>query len=102
MHEVRELDRIADEEDRPVDADHVPVALLGVELDGEATRVARLLRRSAIAHHGREAYKDRSLGARREHLRAGQRTDVGGGNELTEEARAARVDDALRDALPIE
>ncbi len=44
VDEVRELDRVTDEEDAQVVADQVPVAVLGVELDREAARVARRLR----------------------------------------------------------
>src|SRR5699024_9146109 len=39
VDEVRELDGVADEEDRRVVADHVVVALVGVELQGESARV---------------------------------------------------------------
>ena len=45
VDEVRELLRVADEEDRRVVADEVVVALLGVELDREAARVALRCRR---------------------------------------------------------
>ena len=40
VNEVLELLRVAHEEDRRVVADHVVVALFGVELEGEAARVA--------------------------------------------------------------
>ena len=43
VDEVGELDRVADEEDAEVVADQIPVAVLGVELDREAARVARRL-----------------------------------------------------------
>ncbi len=39
VDEVAELDRVAHEEDRRVVTDHVVVAVLGVELEGEASRV---------------------------------------------------------------
>ena len=45
VNHVRELDRVADEEDRQVVADQIPVAVLGVELDGESARVAQRLGR---------------------------------------------------------
>ena len=45
VDEVGELDGVADEEDLEVVADEIPVAVLGVELDGEAARVAQRLRR---------------------------------------------------------
>ena len=53
--EVGELQRVAEEEDRGVVADDVPVALLGVELHGEAADVALGVGRAALAGDGREA-----------------------------------------------
>ena len=40
VNDVGKLDRILDEEDRDVVADEVPVAFLGIELDGKAAHVA--------------------------------------------------------------
>lgn len=41
MDQVGELDCILDEEHRNIIANHIPVAFLGVELDGKAAYVAR-------------------------------------------------------------
>src|SRR4029450_1594393 len=43
--ETRELVSVTDEEDRRVVANHVPVALLGVDLEREAAHVALGIRR---------------------------------------------------------
>ena len=59
VDQVGELDRVLDEEDRDVVADEVPVALLGVELDGEAAHVARQVGRALVAGDGREADEGR-------------------------------------------
>jgi hypothetical protein len=60
---VGELDGVPDEEHREVVADQqVPVAVLGVELHGEAARVAGGLRRIPPADHRREP--DGDVGAR--------------------------------------
>ena len=40
VDEAREQDRVPDEEDGRVVADQVPVTLLRVELEGEASRVS--------------------------------------------------------------
>ena len=64
VHKIRELDRVSDEEDRLVDADQIPIALIGIEFDGEPTRIARGLGRTPVAHHGRETNEDRRLLAR--------------------------------------
>src|SRR5260370_35303978 len=55
MVEVREPQRVAEEEDRRVVADDVPVALLGIELEGGAADVAFRIGRAALAGDGREA-----------------------------------------------
>ena len=108
VDDVRELDRVADEEDRQVVADQIPVAVLGVELHREAARIARRLRRVAAADHGREADGERRLLARLlEQLGAGVLggrlvADLAGRLELAVADEAARVDDALGDALAVE
>ena len=100
---VRELDRVLDEEHRDVVADEVPVALLGVELHGEAADVAGEVGRALVAGDGGEA--DEGLGplpGAGEQVGAG---DVGErlvGLEVAVDAEAAGVDDALRDALVVE
>jgi hypothetical protein len=55
--QVREFQRVAQEEHRRVVAHQVPVALLGVELDGEAADVALGIGRAALAGHGGEAHE---------------------------------------------
>ena len=57
MDEIGELDRVLDEEHRDVVADEIPVAFLGVELDGEAAHVARRVHRAGPARHRREAHE---------------------------------------------
>ena len=59
VDEVLELRRVADEEDRRVVADQVVVALLGVELQREAARVADGVGEALLAGHGREAREHR-------------------------------------------
>lgn len=51
----RELGRVSDEEDWGVVEHPVPVALLGVELDGKATRITSAVGRALLSTHGREA-----------------------------------------------
>ena len=59
--EVRELERIAQEEDRRVVAHQVPVAFLGVELHGKAADVALGIGRAALSGHGGEADEEIGL-----------------------------------------
>ena len=73
VDEVGKLDGVLDEEHRDVVADEVPVAFLGVELDGKAAHVAREVERSFAAGDGREA--NEGLG-----LFANALEDVGAGD----------------------
>lgn len=48
---IRELDCVLDEEDWDVVANNVPVALLGVELDGKATDVSHCVGAATASKH---------------------------------------------------
>ncbi len=100
--EVRELDRVLDEEDRRVVADQVVVALFGVELQREAARVAPGVRAALLAGDGGEAREDLGLLARLQEVGAGVAADVLGDHEFAERARALGVHHALRHALAVE
>jgi hypothetical protein len=58
VDKVWELHRVLDEEDWGVVANHVVVALFGVELDGESTWVAVAVVGTALAGDGRESEED--------------------------------------------
>ena len=76
-YHVGEDHAVADEEDGDVVADEVKVALPGVELDGEASRVPQGLRRAALVDHGAEPDDDGGLGAGgAQEVGAGQVADV--------------------------
>src|SRR3954453_16691424 len=107
VDEVRELDRVPDEEDAEVVPDEIPVAVLGVELHREAARVAQALGGVAAAGDGREAQGDVAGLAGLEDLRPGVLGDVlitprAVGLEGAEGGEAASVDHALGDALAVE
>ena len=59
MHQVRKLDRILNEEHRHVVAHNVPVALIGIKLDGKPAHVARGVFRAAFAGHGGKSHEHR-------------------------------------------
>ena len=104
VDEVLELRRVADEEDRRVVADQVVVALLGVELQREAARVAHGVGEALLAGHGREAGEHRRCACRPATGSAALvnwRHVVG---HLEEAVRAAAlgVHDALGHALAVE
>ena len=52
MVEVGELERITQKEDRRVVSDQVPVAFLGIKLDGEASDIALGICCAALARNG--------------------------------------------------
>ena len=104
VDEVGELQRVTDEEDRGVVAGEVPVALGGVELDGETTGVTHRVRRPLGAGDGGEANENLGLlTGHREHVHPGPASHLGVGDR----ERAIRpgthgVHDPLGDALPVE
>jgi hypothetical protein len=108
MNHVGKLDGVADEEDREIVADEIPVPVLGVELHREATRIAGDLGGIAPTDHSREPDRERRLLAGLlEQLRArvprGRRVaDLARHLEFAIADEAAGVDDALGDALSIE
>ena len=102
VDQVRELDAVADEEHRDVVADEIEVALRRVELRGEAADVAHRVGRAARPEHGREPREHRRADARLQERRAGDRLGRAVGLEHAVRGGAARVDDALGDALVVE
>jgi hypothetical protein len=103
VHQVRELDRVLDEEHRDVVADEVEVALLGVELGREAADVADGVGRAAEADDGGEPHEHRRLPSHlTEEVRAGDVVERIGALEDAVGAGATRVHDAFGDALVVE
>jgi hypothetical protein len=103
MDEVRELRGVADEEDRRVIPDQVVVALLGVELQREAARVAHGVGRAQLAGHGGEAREDVGpLALRAQERGARPLGDILGDLEEAVRAVPAGVHHALRDSLAVE
>src|SRR5450830_129364 len=103
VDQVGELHRVLDEEDGDVVADQVPVAFVGIELDGETAHVARRVGRTAFACDGGEAHEHgRLLTWGGEDIGAGQRGQVLVAFEIAVGGRAARMHDAFGDALMVE
>ena len=103
VDEVRELDRVLDEEHRDVVPDQVPVALPGVELGGEAAHVPGQVRGALVARHRGEPDEHRraqpGLGERVGPGDVGQRLVV---LEVPVRPVAAGMDHPLGDPLVIE
>src|SRR5688572_11114639 len=103
VHQIRELHRILDEEDRHVVADQIPVTLIGIELDGESTYVAGRVLRSTLTGNGRktdEYRRDFASGVEQRGARIALERAIR--LEETMRTRATRVNNALGDALVIE
>lgn len=100
MNKHGELARIADEEDGRVVEDPVMVALVGVELDGEATGIAGGIWGTLLAADGGEAGDAVCLFAdSAEHVHAGEVGDIVGYFEGSVGAGSFGVDDTLGDTL---
>jgi len=103
VDEVGELQRVADEEDRGVVPHEVVVALLGVELDREAARVALGVGRALFAPHRGEASDDlRALAHRGQEFGTRVAGHVVGYLEVTVGPGPLGVDHPLRDAFAVE
>ena len=103
MDEVGEFDGILDEENRNVVADQVPVAFLGVKLDGKTAYVTRGIDRTGTACDGRYTGKHRCLLTHLgEYLGGGVLLQRGGQLEKSMHARPPRMNDPLRNSLVIE
>src|SRR5690606_41591021 len=98
---VGELDRIADEEGRGVVAHQIPVAVFGVELGGETTRVAQGFRAVVAVNHGGEAHEYRGGLAFTEQADHGQVRQVGRGGEFALGAGTTGLDYGLPNASPV-
>ena len=104
VDEVRELQRIPDEEDRRVVPGEVPVALGRVELHREASGIPHRVGAPLGPGHGGEADEDLGLlAALRHHVHAGVPADgVVGDGERAVGPGADGVDDPFGDALAVE
>lgn len=92
-----------DEEDWDVVSDEIPVSLIRIELDGEASHVSHGVGAAPATLHRRKPYKDRGV-SRRVRQEAGMRHVRGAlvEGEVTESTCSACMDDALGDTLMIE
>src|SRR5580700_8902626 len=102
MNEVGELQWIANKKDRSVVADQVVVAVLGVELDRKAARIAQRVGGALFTRDGREA--DENLGTLsdwREKFCPRPLRHVGQHFEVAVSTRAFGMHDALGNPLAI-
>ena len=103
MNEVREPDGVLDEENRDVVADDVPVAFLGIELDGKPAHVTSEVERPLASRHGRKADEGWRLFP---HALENVRPCIFGervvGLEIAVCPVASRMNHALGDALVVE
>src|SRR5450759_5316468 len=103
MEEDGNFEGIQDEEKRDVVADQVPVAFLGVKLDGKPAYVTRGIDRTRAACDGRYASKyGRLLTFLGEDPGGGVLLQRGGQLEESMRARRTRVNDTLGNTLVIE
>ena len=102
VDKVRELGRVAQEENRGVVKDPVPVALLRADLDRKPARVARGIGRTRLATDGGEAHSDgRTVADLVEDGGAADVGDIVGDLEVTVCAGTLGVNDTLGNALAV-
>ena len=103
MDEIRELDRLLDEEDGDVIANDVPVAFFGVEFGGETSNVSDSVCASSATLDGREANKGwcsaRGVG---QHPSGGDILKTLEELELAMSTSPSSMDDTFRDTLVVE
>lgn len=103
VDEVRELGRVANEEDRSVVEYPVPVAFLSPDLDGEPTGIASSVCRSALASDGGETDGQfRLVPNFVEELGTGDVGDIVSHLKVSVGTSALGVHHSLRDALTVE
>jgi hypothetical protein len=104
MDEIAKLERILDEEDRRVLAEHVPVAFFGVELDGKAARTTLAVSGTLFAACRGETNKQgRGLADLFKELGRCPFGLVGiGAGEVSGSPRTFGMHDAFGDALTVE
>ncbi|MNG01878.1 hypothetical protein D3C84_848760 [compost metagenome] len=103
MDKVGEFQRITNEEHRGVVADDVPVAFLGIELQGETPRITLGIGRTTLATHSREAQEGFGLLAdSAEQLGVTVLGDIPGYREGAIGSRALGVYTTLRDVFTVE
>jgi len=103
VDKIRKFQRIADEKDRRIVADQVVVAILGVELDRKAARVANGIGGALLSRHGRETNEYLgSFSNRGKEFGLGPPRHIGQHFEIPIGARALGVHDALGNPLAIE
>src|SRR5690348_6579936 len=103
MDDVRELDRVLNKKDRDVVSNEIPVALLGIELDGKPAHITRQIGRAFTARDGGESHESRGLFA-------GPLKQIGARDvskrfvifEIAVGTKTPCVHHALRDALMVE
>jgi len=101
VNEVRELHRVAEEEDGSVVVNLVPVSVLGTKLDGETTRVTGGIGRSTLTSNSRES-SGADLGTDfGEELGAGEVRDVVSNFEGTVSSSSLSVNDTFGNTFAI-
>ena len=103
VNQVGEFHRVLDEEHRHVVAHQVPIAFIGIELDGKAAHIARRVFGAPLTRHGGKAHK---YGRYFSFFGEGRSAGVLGQRVVTLKVamrcRAPRVHDALGNALVVE
>lgn len=103
VDEIREFNRVSDEEYGGVVTNHIPIAFFGVELDSETTRISLGISGSLLSSDGGESKENRSaLADGIEELSLAELSHVIGGFEISPSTSSLSMDDSLRNSFSIE
>lgn len=102
VDEMWEFGWIPQKENRCVVEDHIPVALIRSQLDGESTRVASAVMRARLATNGREADRNGAGLALLEDIGRAKILETVGCLVVAMSTAALCVDNALRNTLAVE
>lgn len=103
VDEIREFNRVSDEEDGGVVTNHIPIAFFSIELDGETTGITFGISGTLFTTDGGESGEDgSSLADGFEDLSLAELGDVVGDFQITPSTSTLGMDDSFRDSFSVE
>lgn len=103
VDEIREFNRVSNEEHGGVVTNHIPIAFFSVKLDSETTRISFGISRSLFSSDSGESKENRSALANGiEELSLAELSDIIGGFKITPSTSSLSMDDSFGNSFSIE